>query len=122
MALEDMHGIHWIVGNGINTFGQRHEDPTQKGVPGYISSLPIQLLYDTGLVGVGLFLVFVVSLYRRVPRARLSLAVPVGVSVSITMSFTSTLWFSTTWIIAAILVRAFAPLALSDPAAPLRRT
>jgi len=104
-ALTDMSGARWVVGNGINTFGQRHDDPTLVGVPGYISSLPVQLLYDTGIAGVAVFVAFIVVVLRRVPPQRRSLAVPLLIALGITMSFTSSLWFSTTWLLIAILVR-----------------
>jgi len=104
-AMSDMAGVRWLVGNGINTFGQRHDDPTQAGVPGYISSLPIQVLYDTGIAGVAVFVGFVIAAFRRVPAHRRSLAIPVAASLAVTSTFTSSLWFSTTWIMVAVLVR-----------------
>jgi len=100
-----MSGARWIVGNGVNTFGQRHDDPTQPGVPGYISSLPVQVLYDTGIAGVGLLVAFLVLVYRRIPVHRRSLAIPVAVAIGITSTFTSTLWFTTTWLMLALFLR-----------------
>ena len=66
-AFTDMHGADLIVGLGANSFGQRHVDFTRPDTPGYLSVLPLQVLYDSGLVGVGLLVLLIASLepFRR---------------------------------------------------------
>lgn len=104
IALRDMRGIRLVVGNGTNTFGQRHEDPTLKGVPGYLGSLPLQILYDNGLIGVALLVSFMVVVLRRIPRSQRPFGYAALLAFAITSTLTSTLWFATTWIMIAILV------------------
>lgn len=50
-----------MTGLGWNSFGQRHIDETQPTLllPGYIGNLPVQILYDSGIVG-GIFVVLAV--------------------------------------------------------------
>jgi hypothetical protein len=104
IAFRDMRGVRLVTGNGVNTFGQRHEDPTLQGVPGYLGSLPLQILYDTGLIGAALLIAFIAVVLRRIPRSQRSFGYAALLAFAITSTLTSTLWFSTTWIMIAILV------------------
>lgn len=51
-----------MIGLGWNSFGQRHIDETQPALllPGYIGNLPVQILYDSGIIG-GLLAFFAVA-------------------------------------------------------------
>lgn len=66
---------NWVFGHGTNTYGQWHylsTDPT-KTTPGYLGNLPLQTLYDTGVLGVVLLLGAALSLLHgstRKGRAR----------------------------------------------------
>ena len=55
LAIHDLHGTDWLTGLGTNSFGQRHLDPTtvylSNPQPGYIGALPLQLLYEVGIIG-----------------------------------------------------------------------
>jgi hypothetical protein len=109
LAFRDMHRWRLVLGNGVNTFGQRHDDPTRKGVPGYLMTLPLQIVYDSGLVGLALLLIFFVLLFREVPSRRRMLALALGAVFAITSLSTSTFWLSTTWIVMALMVQPFRP-------------
>lgn len=57
---------NWIFGHGTNTYGQWHylsTDPT-KTTPGYLGNLPLQTLYDAGVVGVFFILGAALSLLK----------------------------------------------------------
>ena len=101
IALGDLHGVSWVVGLGSNSFGQRHIDPTQPGVPAYLGNLPLQILYDGGLVGVvllGMTLISVVS--RRRVRDGLG---PGLITIYVACAAaTSPFWYGTTWILVGI--------------------
>lgn len=90
-----------LIGLGWNSFGQRHIDDTQPTllVPGYIGNLPVQIVYDAGLVGifwVGLAVAAVMLCLVRNKRVGLLLAYAVPyLSFSIA---TSALWLLETWI------------------------
>ncbi len=70
LAAQEMTGVNLWFGNGTNTFGLRHEQPGTPGVSGHIIMLPVQVLYDGGLVGLGLL----VALFARSSRACLARA------------------------------------------------
>ena len=101
-ALNDISGTAWIVGLGTNSFGQRHLEATRPdlALPGYIGNMPLQLVYDTGLIGAVLLGSVWVSVLpqdrvRRVPAYAVSTAFLVAAIA------TSPLWFATTWTFAA---------------------
>lgn len=112
-----------VFGNGFNSFGQTHYEPTLPGqfVPAYVGSLPIQLLYDGGVVAlilVGSATVFAASgALRRVPKSAL-----VGIVGAYTLlSFsTSSLWLLQTWLFAGLALAASSEVrrAVSDRSPP----
>jgi hypothetical protein len=103
LALGDMDSWSAVVfGLGTNTFGQRHFDPSRPGQEeeAYLGTLPLQIFYDTGLIGVALITLLVVCLARR---ARGSAAAwPVLLAYFILSSATSALWLGYTWVFVAL--------------------
>jgi hypothetical protein len=119
LAFDDLgSGSGLIFGLGTNSFPQRHLDPSRPGLdmPAYLSSLPVQVVYDTGLVGLLLVAMLTVSLARRRNFSVNSSAVLITYLVASTS--TSMLWFSTTWILAAMAMTSATPVM---PAAISRR-
>jgi hypothetical protein len=104
-AAEDMHGANLWLGNGTNTFSLRHDQPGSPGVPGHIIMLPVQILYDVGIVGLLLLLGLVVTVLRYVPWQRRPIAYAVVVAFAAAATMTSMFWFSVTWIVIASLIR-----------------
>jgi hypothetical protein len=105
LAAEDMHGVNLWLGNGTNTFGLRHEQPDSPGVAGHIIMLPVQILYDVGIVGLLLLGGFGVIVLRYVPWERRPVAYAVSIAFLTATALTSMFWFSITWIVVASLVR-----------------
>ncbi|WP_043826837.1 O-antigen ligase family protein [Rhodococcus opacus] len=104
-AAEDMSGANLWLGNGTNTFSLRHDQPGSPGVPGHIIMLPVQILYDVGIVGLLLLVGLVVTVLRHVPWQRRPIAWAVVVAFSAAATLTSMFWFSITWIVVALLIR-----------------
>lgn len=104
-ALEDIKGTAWVTGLGTNSFGQRHLDPTlpTTPTPAYLANLPLQVLYDTGLVGVGLIVATVLSMLTR-RRLQDGRALGLMTVYVICAAATSPFWYGTTWILVAIAV------------------
>jgi hypothetical protein len=100
-AIGDMNGVDWIVGLGSNSFGQRHLDPTQEGVPAYLANLPLQILYDGGIVGVLLLGLTLVSVSSR-RRVRDGLGPGLVTVYVVCATATSPFWYGTTWILVAL--------------------
>jgi hypothetical protein len=103
-ALADIHGsTDALVGLGLNTFGQRHLDPTAPELDraAYLGNLPLETFYDTGLVGVLLIVGALASLrpFRREHRGR---AVGLIVIFLVSSIATSTFWFGSTWLLIAM--------------------
>ena len=100
-AIEDLKGQNAVVGYGANSFGQLHADPTQPEKPWYLSVLPLQILYDGGLVGVLLVLIALATVkpFRRPARAFGALAVYCSAATA-----TSPFWLGTTWLLIALAV------------------
>ena len=88
-------------GLGFNSFGQRNFDLTRPELaqPGYIGNLPLQIVYDGGILAAALIAiagVLIVGKFVRLRRLGLVLAVAVPyLAFSIA---TSTLWFLETWL------------------------
>jgi hypothetical protein len=104
-AARDMHGANLWLGNGTNTFSLRHDQPGSPGVPGHIIMLPVQILYDVGIVGLLLLAGLVITVLRHVPWQRRPIAFAVVVAFAAAATMTSMFWFSVTWIIMASLIR-----------------
>jgi len=100
-ALGDLHGVSWVVGLGSNSFGQRHLDPTQPGFPAYLGNLPLEILYDGGLVGVALLGLTLISIVSR-RRVRDGLAPGLVTLYVVCAAATSPFWYGTTWILVGI--------------------
>lgn len=100
-ALEDLKSPQLLVGYGANSFGQHHTDPARPGQPWYLSVLPLQILYDGGLIGVAIILIalFTVRPLRRPARALGALAVYCSAATA-----TSPFWLGTTWLLIALAV------------------
>lgn len=107
LALDDMTPQSWIVGLGTNSFGQRHFEATRpgKGEPGYLSALPLQVVYDTGVIGVLLIAAALLALrpWQLRDRAR---AAGVLIAFAGASLATSALWFGGTWMLIALALRA----------------
>lgn len=104
-AVGDLDGAVWLVGLGTNSYGQRHLDPTRpdEPIPGYLGNLPLQVLYDSGLVGVVLLGGALVTVVPR-QRARAARALGLVTLYVVCAVATSPVWFGTTWVILAITV------------------
>ncbi len=122
-ALDDLHGYDLIFGLGPDAFGHRHFDPTLPGKPAYLGNLPLQVLYETGLVGVALLSATVVSLFTR-RRLRDGKALGLLAVYLVCAAATSPFWYGTTWVLVAIAIidrreraRGADPLAIPSTAA-----
>ncbi|MDF2916285.1 MAG: putative integral rane protein [Microbacterium sp.] len=104
-AAQEMHGVNLWLGNGTNTFGLRHEQPGTPGVSGHIIMLPVQVLYDGGIVGLGLLALLFVTVFVCVPRERKPVAAGLLASYLLSATLTSMFWFAVTWILIAVLLR-----------------
>jgi len=105
LAAQEMKGINLWLGNGTNTFGLRHEQPGTPGISGHIIMLPVQVLYDGGIVGLGLLILLFVTVFICVPRERKPVAAGLLASYLLSATLTSMFWFAITWILIAILLR-----------------
>ena len=104
LAMSDLRAEpeKWLFGFGVNSFGESHYDPSRPGEleKAYLGNLPVQLLYDVGLVGIGFFLVVLVSLRlfgNSDSRAIFVCAFLISLS-------TSVLWFAPVWLLAGVRV------------------
>jgi hypothetical protein len=103
-ALGDIHGAgDALLGLGMNTFGQRHLDPTvpelDRGY--YLGNLPLEIFYDTGFVGVLLILAALATM-RPLRREHPGRAVGLIVLYLVCSIATSTFWFGSTWLLIAM--------------------
>lgn len=103
LALADLSLANVVIGNGVNSFGQRHTDPSRPSaqVRGYLGNLFLQVVYDVGLIGTFLLCAAAISILKpRLSRDRRVLGViACGAIVS---AATSPLWFANWWIIVAL--------------------
>jgi O-antigen ligase len=103
-ALGDIHGSgDAMLGLGLNTFGQRHLDPTAPELDRnyYLGNLPLEIFYDTGLVGV-LLLAAAIATMRPLRRERPGRAVGLIIIFVVCSIATSTFWFGSTWLLIAM--------------------
>jgi O-antigen ligase len=103
-ALGDIHSSgDALLGLGMNTFGQRHLDPTvpelDRGY--YLGNLPLEIFYDTGLVGVLLVLAALATM-RPLRREHPGRAIGLIVIYLICSITTSAFWFGSTWLLIAM--------------------
>lgn len=107
-ALGDLGDWNWIHGLGANSFGQRHFEPTRPGeqIPAYLPSLPLEVLYSGGVIGVAILGAAMVAArpWRLVRSGR---AWGVFAIYMVSAASTSPFWFASTWVLvaAAILAR-----------------
>lgn len=105
-AVDDLDHLGWAMGLGTNSYSQRYLEPTRpsESVPAYLGNLPLQLVYDTGIVGVTLVGATVMSALspRRIRDPR---ALGLGALYLVCASATSPFWFGTTWLLLAIAVK-----------------
>jgi len=100
-----------VIGLGTNSFGQRHLDPT-RNAPGYIGSLLMQSLYDSGIIGLIMLCGFFGSMFIRLHRVYQAQdtetrGIVAGFTAAIIGLFiayqaTSALWFGYNWILFGI--------------------
>jgi len=105
LAAQEMKGVNLWFGNGTNTFGLRHEQPGTPGISGHIIMLPVQVLYDGGIVGLGLLVLLFAAVFVCVPRERKPVAAGLLASYLLSATLTSMFWFAITWILIAVLLR-----------------
>lgn len=100
LAVEDMSGASWLFGLGTNSFGQRHLEPTllPAQVPAYLGNLPLQALYDSGLLGLGLLAAAASILIWSGDRRRRSALMLTFLAIS---SATSPFFFANWWLLIA---------------------
>ncbi len=104
-AVGDLSGTSWLTGLGTNSFGQRRLEPTlpTTPTPAYLANLPLQILYDTGVVGVALMLATILSLLSR-RRLHDGRGLGLMTVYVVCATATSPFWYGTTWILVAIAV------------------
>lgn len=104
-AVADMRGFNLVVGLGTNSFGQRHFEPTlpTTPTPAYLANLPLQILYDTGIVGAALLSAVVGSILSA-RRLRDGRAAGLLIVYVVCASATSPFWYGTTWVFVAIAI------------------
>lgn len=102
-ALGDMKGTALVTGLGTNSFGQRHRNVLFVDKRGYLSVLPLVVLYDTGFVGGILIAGACAALMVRhsAPTGR-RYARTFLLVLLITGSATNPIWFGITWVLLAI--------------------
>ena len=97
------NGTAWLTGLGANSFGQRHLDPSLpgSGARWYLGNLPLQLVYDGGVVAV----IILGTLAGRLMKIRTSALSFVFVGSYLILGIsTSTLWLMQSWIFIAMLL------------------
>lgn len=86
----------WGTGLGANTFSQYHTIDSTGSEPAYLGSLWVTLIYDSGFVGLGLFLIMYVAIWRESERRMEVLAVLLAIAIC--AAFTNFLWFQYAWL------------------------
>ena len=102
-AIGDLHGEAVLTGLGVDSFGQRHEDPTRPGEPWYLGMLPLQVLYEGGLVGIAILAAAVASL-QPLGRRHRGRALGVMTVYVAAAAATSPFWFGSTWLLIALAI------------------
>ncbi len=102
VALEDLRFSTSVLGLGTNSYGQRHLRRADDGslAPGYLGNLPLQILYDTGLVGAGILVSGLFGATRR--RAHAARGTAILVTLLVVSLSTSFFWFAATWVFVLI--------------------
>jgi hypothetical protein len=102
-AISDLGVSNVFAGLGVDSYGQRHEDPTRPGrhIPGYLGILPLQIVYEGGIVAVILLGVALASL-RPLARPGRGRALGVLAIYLSAATATSPFWFGWTWLLIAL--------------------
>lgn len=108
VALGDMNGASWLFGLGTNSYGQRHLEPTllPARVPAYLGNLPLQALYDSGLLGLGLLAASASVLIWNGDKRRRSALMVTFLAIS---SATSPFFFANWWLLIALALARHGP-------------
>lgn len=107
LAVNDLTDGRWLFGLGTNSYGQRHIDFTRPtlDLPGYLGNLPLQMVYDAGVVGGFVLLALIAILVSK--KSDFSLAVRLGVAAYLAVSLTTSLyWLATTYVLLGIALHA----------------
>lgn len=101
VAIGDLSGPGWLFGLGTNSYGQRHLEPTllPAHVPAYLGNLPLQTLYDSGLLGLGLLVAAGLLLVTKGRRTRRLAVMITFLAIS---SATSPFFFGNWWLFIAL--------------------
>lgn len=101
-------GFKSAIGLGTNSFGQRHDEPSQPGKPGYLGILPLVIIYDTGIPGAILATAFAIGVLRR---GRYGPGTHAGILAGLAVAATATnpMWFAFVWVVIALLLTAIDP-------------
>lgn len=103
LALGDMSFGTTLTGQGVNSFGQRHVDPSRPSerVPGYLSNVFLQVIYDTGVVGAALLVAAAWAIVKRLRSADVRV-LGLAVCGAIVGAATSPLWFANWWVVVGL--------------------
>lgn len=88
-------------GLGFNSFGQRNYDLTRPelAIPGYIGNLPLQIVYDGGILALALVVLSAaIAICRLIVKNGLGLVLTFAVPYLLFSVATSALWFLETWL------------------------
>jgi hypothetical protein len=102
-ASNDLGGVNVVVGLGAESFGQLHMDPTRPGQPAYIGELPLQIVYDSGLIGFALLAAALATL-RPFARRHTGRALGVITVYLVAATATSPFWFGWTWVLIGLAI------------------
>jgi len=100
IALEDINNSRFqiqLFGSGTNSFKQHHNIDISGVEDGYISSLWVQILYDSGLIGLILILIFFFNQFRNNAKGSL-VGKTFYVSIFLTAGATNMIWFTYLWL------------------------
>lgn len=103
-ALGDLDTTGAAFGLGLNSFGARHQWITGTG-EGYISNLPLQIVYDGGLVALLLFVCFLYVVIKKDGAGHdRSFRLAWAATFLVASAATNALWIGSTWVTLAILM------------------
>src|SRR6202035_3934984 len=98
---------HLFLGNGTASYGIRHTD---QGAPEHIANLELAVLYDTGIVGLVIFLAFMLAVAWEAWKHRRNFFVAgLGMTVlviAITNTATETTELMISWLLVGLLLMA----------------
>jgi len=106
IALDDIKNSNMAIqlfGSGTNSFKQHHELDISKVESGYIGSLWIQTLYDAGLAGLFLVVLFFFNQFRLNTKNSF-LSKIFYISVLLCAGVTNMIWFAYLWVSLSLFV------------------